>query len=146
MGFTATPMGVAHIYPHLIIAGRNSDCRACGALVPARIYAPSELDTSKLKLQDNGEFNYEDVKSYCWTGAIFGHVLGSLESQLILTAYLPSDLHQELQRASGLSISLRPKGFAVRTSTEKTATLTAKKSRPRKKRGTRSSPNLKRAR
>lgn len=74
IGFTATPMGVAHLYPHLIIAGRNSDCRACNALVPARIYAPSELDTSKLKLQDNGEFNYEDVKRYCWTGAIFGHV------------------------------------------------------------------------
>jgi len=78
IGVTATPMGISHLYPHLIVAGRNSECRACGALVPATIYAPSEMDTSRLKLQDNGEFNYEEVKKECFgpkaRHAIFGHV------------------------------------------------------------------------
>jgi len=76
IGFTATPLGISHIYPHLIIAGRNSTCRQCGALVPATVYAPSEMDTSKLKLQDSGDFNYEEIKQI-YAGArhaIFGHV------------------------------------------------------------------------
>lgn len=78
VGFTATPLGLSHLYPHLIIAARNSDCRKFGALVPAKVYAPCEFDTSSLKLQDNGEFSYEDIKKTIYTpklrNAIFGYV------------------------------------------------------------------------
>lgn len=74
VGFTATPLGVANLYPHLIIAGRNSDCRQCGALVPASIYAPFEMDTSSLKIQDSGEFNYVEVKKACF-GAKARHAI-----------------------------------------------------------------------
>lgn len=78
VGFTATPLGLSHLYPHLIIAARNSDCRKFGALVPAKVYAPAEMNTASLKLQDNGEFSYEDIKREVFNvktrNAIFGHV------------------------------------------------------------------------
>lgn len=74
VGFTATPLGVSHLYRHLIIAATNSQCRDCGALVPAIMYAPDELDCSKIKLTATGEYNYEDIKKYVWTPAIVGRV------------------------------------------------------------------------
>lgn len=44
VGFTATPLGIGHAWDELVVAGRNSDLRAIGALVPAITFAPDEPD------------------------------------------------------------------------------------------------------
>ena len=44
LGITATPLGLAGMYDELIIAGTNSELRACGALVPAIHYGCDEPD------------------------------------------------------------------------------------------------------
>lgn len=44
VALTATPIGIGNIYDQLIVAGTNSELRACGALVPARHYGCSEPD------------------------------------------------------------------------------------------------------
>ncbi len=49
VGLTATPVGLNGIYEELIQAGKNSDGRACGALVHAVHYGPDEPDLSKIK-------------------------------------------------------------------------------------------------
>jgi len=74
LGFTATPLGVSHVYPNLFIAARNSSCRRCGALVPAVFKVPSELDCSKLKLSPSGEFNLQEIRKKVWNKHIIGHV------------------------------------------------------------------------
>jgi len=73
LGVTATPMGVSHLYPRLIIAGTTSQCRRAGALVPAVYKAPCEMDFSKLEVQDSGEFNYKEVKKQ-YKPYVVGHV------------------------------------------------------------------------
>jgi superfamily II DNA or RNA helicase len=40
VGLTATPLGLGGLYDRLIVAGTNSELRACGALVPAVHYGP----------------------------------------------------------------------------------------------------------
>lgn len=44
VGFTATPGGLDGTYEHLIVAGRMSELRACGALVRADFFGPDEPD------------------------------------------------------------------------------------------------------
>ena len=61
LGFTATPTGVGHLFSRLIVAGTNSELRACGALVPCRTYAPTEPDLTTLHRQPNGEYVEEQV-------------------------------------------------------------------------------------
>lgn len=73
LGVTATPMGVSHLIPHLIVAGCVSHCRHVGALVPAVYKVSSELNTSKLTPKSDGEFAYADIKKI-WTPKIIGHV------------------------------------------------------------------------
>ncbi len=48
VGFTATPIGLGDIYNHLIVAGTNSELRACGALVAADHYGPDEPDLKQI--------------------------------------------------------------------------------------------------
>ncbi len=48
VGFTATPIDLGGIYDHLIVAGTNSQLRACGALVPAHHYGPDEPDLKQI--------------------------------------------------------------------------------------------------
>lgn len=75
VGITATPIGIANLYPdRLIIAGTTSQLRACGALVPCDVYAPSEFDTKNLKPQKTGEFSVADIRKYIWSKTIYGHV------------------------------------------------------------------------
>lgn len=74
VGFTATPLGVNHIYGKLYVAANNANCRECGALVPAKFKVPSELDCSKLKMQSNGEFSLAEIREKVWTTEIIGHV------------------------------------------------------------------------
>lgn len=74
VGFTATPLDVGHLYDHLVIAGSNSDCRKCGALVPAVTFGPDEPDTRKLKRQANGEFSENAVRKVIKPHVIWGRV------------------------------------------------------------------------
>lgn len=71
---TATPIGIADLADSLVVAGRTSDLRKCGALLPCIVYAPDEIDTSKVKRTKTGEFSYEGLKAV-WSTAIFGRVL-----------------------------------------------------------------------
>jgi DNA repair protein RadD len=49
VGFTATPLDLEARYDRLVIAGRPSELRACGALVPATHYGCDEPDLDALK-------------------------------------------------------------------------------------------------
>lgn len=76
VGVTATPVGISSIYKDgLIVAGTNSELRACGALVPCHVYAPSEMDTSKITRQKTGEYSVGDIRKHIWSQAIYGHVI-----------------------------------------------------------------------
>lgn len=74
-GFTATPLGIAHLYDRLIVAGNNSELREHGSHVKCLVFAPDEPDCSKVKRTKTGEFNIADIRKYVWTQAIFGRVL-----------------------------------------------------------------------
>jgi superfamily II DNA or RNA helicase len=76
VGFTATPIDLAHAYDTLIVAGTPSELRKCGALVHALHYGPDEPDMKAFK-QDakTGEFTEEDVGTAIMTKTIFGRVL-----------------------------------------------------------------------
>lgn len=72
IGFTATPVDIGHLYETLIVAGTNSELRACGAHVPAITYAPSEIDAGmvrKVKVLEE-EFATPEYRQ-----AVFGSVL-----------------------------------------------------------------------
>lgn len=76
-GWTATPLDIGDLYDHLIIAGTNSELRACGAHVVCRTYGPDEPDTSKIKPTATGEYTEGDVRKVIMTPTIFGRVFDS---------------------------------------------------------------------
>lgn len=51
VGVTATPIGIDHMFNRLVVAGRNSDLRECGAIVPAHTFAPDEPTIKAFKKQ-----------------------------------------------------------------------------------------------
>ena len=51
VGLTATPLDLGHAADILIQAGTTSELRACGALVPALVFAPDEPDFARFKKQ-----------------------------------------------------------------------------------------------
>jgi len=75
VGYTATPIDLGHLYTKLIVAGTNTELRACGALVPAVTYAPDEPDAAKLKRTKTGEYTEGDVVKAIMSPTIFGRVL-----------------------------------------------------------------------
>lgn len=75
VGYTATPLGIADMFPELVVAGKNSELRACGAHVPCHVYAPDEPDCSRISREKTGEYSYADIKKHIWTHKIFGRVL-----------------------------------------------------------------------
>jgi len=54
IGYTATPLDIPKT-DELLIAGRNSDCRECGALVMAETYAPDEPDLRHIRKYKIGD-------------------------------------------------------------------------------------------
>jgi len=74
VGFTATPVNLRGQYENLVIAGRNSDLRDCGALVPCYTFGPDEPDTQLIHRQKTGEYSYGDVKKVMMTSTIWGRV------------------------------------------------------------------------
>lgn len=75
VGFTATPLGIGHLYDHLIQAGVPSELRSTGALLRATVYAPDEPDARGLKHSvKTGEFTEAAVRKAIMTRVIFGRV------------------------------------------------------------------------
>lgn len=75
VGFTATPLGIGHLYDELVVAGTNSELRSCGAHVVAHHYAPDEPDAKNLKASTKtGEFTEGSVRKAIMTPTIFGRV------------------------------------------------------------------------
>ena len=76
IGVTATPVDVGHLYQNLVVAGTNSELRACGAHLWCDCYEPTVPDIHReLKRMKTGEFQYGDVVKAVMTPVIFGHVL-----------------------------------------------------------------------
>lgn len=76
VGFTATPLDLAHLYDILIVAGTNSELRGCGALVPAYHYGPDEPDLKHIGRVALGQdlTEQQNVKAMM-TPTIFGRVI-----------------------------------------------------------------------
>lgn len=74
IGFTATPLDIGEMYDHLIVAGVNSELRACGAHVICHTHAPDEPETKNLKRTPTGEYTEGDVKKVIMTPTIVGRV------------------------------------------------------------------------
>lgn len=75
MGFTATPLGIGHMFDQLVVAGTNSELRKCGALLPCTTFAPDEPDVSQIRRNKVGEYNYGDVVKVIHKQVLFGRVV-----------------------------------------------------------------------
>lgn len=77
IGWTATPLGLGHVYNHLIVSATNSELRACGAHVPAYAYGPDEPDTKLVgKIQiGEGECGIGVRKRAVFAQRVFGRVV-----------------------------------------------------------------------
>ncbi len=74
IGFTATPVGLAGVYKKLIVAGTNSELRACGALLPCTTYGPDEPDLKHVKRDKVGEYQVGGMTKAIMVQSIFGRV------------------------------------------------------------------------
>jgi superfamily II DNA or RNA helicase len=73
--WTATPLGLEGLAEQLVVAGTNSELRACGALVPAIHYACDEPDCAHIKRVASGEYKYGDVVRAIMSHRIVGRVI-----------------------------------------------------------------------
>lgn len=75
VGYTATPLDLGKLYDELIQVATVSECRGCGALVPANTYAPDEPDLKSIKRYQVGEDLTEaDNRKAIMRPGIFGRV------------------------------------------------------------------------
>lgn len=81
VGITATPVGMSHLYPKLVVAGKPSDCLRCGAHVRAVIKAPFEFDLRKVKRVKTGEYSLGDIRKHVWSQQIVGRVVTSWQEE-----------------------------------------------------------------
>lgn len=72
---TATPIGIGHMADHLVVAGNNTEGRACGALVPASTYAPDEPDPKSFKASTKGIIQFKDEVKEVMLKVVTGRVL-----------------------------------------------------------------------
>lgn len=81
IGLTATPVGIGKIYKNgLIVAGNNSQLRACGALVWATRFEPRVLDLDKIRKSKTGVFSQsegEDAAKAIWSQHVVANIWGS---------------------------------------------------------------------
>lgn len=70
---SATPVGVNLIAPEIVVAGKNSELRACGAHVPAIVKGAKEIDLRKVR-RVKEKYDYGSIREG-WSQAIVGHVL-----------------------------------------------------------------------
>lgn len=82
LGFTATPVDLAHLYDRLIVAGTTSELRACGALVPCSTYGPDEPDARNLppKVKVGEDLSENQIRKAIMAPNIFARVLEAWQS------------------------------------------------------------------
>lgn len=73
LGVSATPIGVAKLYDHLVVAGRNSELRALGSLVPCDVFAPDEPDMKGVR-RIRGEYVRDGMIRRTMQTLVFGNV------------------------------------------------------------------------
>lgn len=73
-GWTATPVGINHIYKHLVVAGTKAELRRAGLLVPCKVFAPDEPDLRGVQRVDSGEFNQAQATKRVMETIVFGDV------------------------------------------------------------------------
>ncbi len=81
VGLSATPIGMSHLYPKLVVSGSPSECLACGSHVRAVIKAPFEFDLSRVGRVKTGEFNVGDIRKYVWSQQIVGRIIDEWRSE-----------------------------------------------------------------
>lgn len=77
VGVTATPLGIGQIYDSLIVAGKTSELRECGALVKADCFEPAVIDLPKIRRSKQEIFTQkqmDDAVKAVWTQHIVGHI------------------------------------------------------------------------
>jgi len=75
VGYTATPLNIGDYFDELLTAGRNSECRECGALVMANTYAPDEPNLRHIrKYQVGTDISEKDNHKAIMRPGIFGRV------------------------------------------------------------------------
>lgn len=99
IGFTATPLGISHLYPFNYIAANNSDLFKCGSLVKARVYCPHQMDLSQIKREKTGEYSVGEIRKKVFSQAIVGYIYQDWKR------YNP-DARQTICFAPGVSESL----------------------------------------
>lgn len=77
VGFTATPVNLAHLYTRLIVAGTNSELRRCGAHVPCFTYGPDEPDARRLpaRVKVGEDLSENQIRKAIMAPNIFARVL-----------------------------------------------------------------------
>jgi superfamily II DNA or RNA helicase len=75
MGFTATPLGIGHLYDELIMAGSVRGLIKQGILVRADHFGPDEPNLTKIKRTKTGEYKSADLVKAIMTHSIFGRVI-----------------------------------------------------------------------
>jgi superfamily II DNA or RNA helicase len=81
VGFTATPIDLAHLYSRLIVAGTNSELRRCGAHVICHTYGPDEPDAKNLpaKVKIGEDLSENQIRKAIMAPNIFARVLEAFE-------------------------------------------------------------------
>ncbi len=74
-GLTATPLDLRGVYDTLVVAGVNSELRACGAHLMCREFCPTMPDMLKVKRNAEGEYSEKDVEAKMKPKIVFGHIL-----------------------------------------------------------------------
>lgn len=75
VGLSATPVGMSHLYPRLVVSGKPSECLSCGSHVRAIIKAPFEFDLSKVRRVKTGEYHVGDIKKHVWSQQVVGKII-----------------------------------------------------------------------
>lgn len=79
VGLTATVVGVGGMCKKLIVAGTNSELRACGALVPCHTYAPDEPDLHYIRKIKIGEDPSEETaRKAIMVQGVYGRIYDNL--------------------------------------------------------------------
>lgn len=76
---TATPVAMKDWAQTLVVGGKLSEWRSCGALVPIYCYSPSQPDLRKVKRNNVGEFVMDDGKKMEYLQTIAGEVMENME-------------------------------------------------------------------
>lgn len=77
---TATPVEMGKWADELVVGGKLSEWRGCGALVPVYPHTISQPDLSKVKRNVTGEYVIDGEKRRIYTQSIVGEVIESMEA------------------------------------------------------------------